>query len=373
MRRWWLFVILAGALMVLAGCAKAPVLPEAGEQLAPAPTASNVPAPAVSQSPLPVSTPLEEEDSSMIVARVLEAAAKAFDVPQEKIEVVSVETVDWPSACLGCAEADDICAQVITPGYRVVLRMGDARREAHTDATGRTIRFCEGSAGANTGPAGQQRPVPDEVWSRFTALLDYWMREKRGYGLEQVQKWEGLDITPPGLLGAVTYLFSGDRWNVTFVCPAVAADPICRVTLSHAAMGTIWEGRVNGAGEVVEDETPESIIRETPCDKQVTLDQYATWAGVEITPLEGGFRFVHHLPYVCCAELVFSAGGTAEEGVIRIVETNVGEMCRCMCPYNVAGEVDGLPSGSYTVEFWGVQFLPLYEPELITSTTVTVP
>lgn len=48
-------------------------------------------------------------------------------------ELASVERVDWPNACLGAPRADEACAEVITPGYRVTVREGDDLVEYHTD------------------------------------------------------------------------------------------------------------------------------------------------------------------------------------------------------------------------------------------------
>jgi hypothetical protein len=46
--------------------------------------------------------------------------------------IVSVEAVDWPDACLGAARPDEACAQVITPGYRVIVEQSGATIEYHT-------------------------------------------------------------------------------------------------------------------------------------------------------------------------------------------------------------------------------------------------
>lgn len=59
-----------------------------------------------------------------------------------EIDVVSVEAADWPDACLGLPREDELCAQVITAGYRVVL--GDAEGVFYlyrTDARGGAVRF----------------------------------------------------------------------------------------------------------------------------------------------------------------------------------------------------------------------------------------
>jgi len=51
----------------------------------------------------------------------------------EEIEVQSVEAVEWPDASLGCPQPGMMYAQVITPGYRILLRAGGQTYEYHSD------------------------------------------------------------------------------------------------------------------------------------------------------------------------------------------------------------------------------------------------
>lgn len=50
--------------------------------------------------------------------------------------VAEVENVLWPDACLGSAEPGELCSQVITPGYRIVIERVGGRTEYHTDLQG---------------------------------------------------------------------------------------------------------------------------------------------------------------------------------------------------------------------------------------------
>lgn len=54
--------------------------------------------------------------------------------------LVSVEAVDWPDACLGAARADEMCAEVITPGYRIVLEQAGETREYRASRAGQFRR-----------------------------------------------------------------------------------------------------------------------------------------------------------------------------------------------------------------------------------------
>jgi hypothetical protein len=50
--------------------------------------------------------------------------------------LTGVERVSWPDACLGAAHPGELCAQVVTPGYRVTLRGNGQPTEYHTTLTG---------------------------------------------------------------------------------------------------------------------------------------------------------------------------------------------------------------------------------------------
>ncbi len=75
--------------------------------------------------------PLDEYPEP-VEAAVADLAERLGLEPGE-IEVAEVEPVDWPDACLGAALEREVCAQVVTPGYRVILSAGDREYEYHTD------------------------------------------------------------------------------------------------------------------------------------------------------------------------------------------------------------------------------------------------
>lgn len=74
------------------------------------------------------------------VVEAIRVVAEKAGVPPQQIEVERFEEVDWPDSCLGLATADEMCAQVITPGYRVILNADGNRYEVHTDALGANVR-----------------------------------------------------------------------------------------------------------------------------------------------------------------------------------------------------------------------------------------
>lgn len=84
-----------------------------------------------------------EEKGEPAVDAAVDYAASELDIPSGAFDVVSVETWEWPDASLGCPEPGKSYAQVITPGYRVILEAEGERYEVHADKRGRTIVMCE--------------------------------------------------------------------------------------------------------------------------------------------------------------------------------------------------------------------------------------
>jgi hypothetical protein len=73
---------------------------------------------------------------------VLAALASELGVQPDALTIVSAEAVEWPDACLGVAEPGQMCAQVITPGYRIVVEVGGEQRTYHTDRGALSIRLA---------------------------------------------------------------------------------------------------------------------------------------------------------------------------------------------------------------------------------------
>ena len=67
------------------------------------------------------------------LAAVVREAANLLRVPIEEIKVESLSAQDWPDSCLGLGKPDDGCADVVTPGFLIVL--GDGFRY-RTDMAG---------------------------------------------------------------------------------------------------------------------------------------------------------------------------------------------------------------------------------------------
>lgn len=71
---------------------------------------------------------------------ILEKIRELFrDYPPEEIKIVLVEQVTWPDTSLGCPEPGKFYAQVLVPGYRIVVEVRGRKFEVHTDLSGRVV------------------------------------------------------------------------------------------------------------------------------------------------------------------------------------------------------------------------------------------
>jgi hypothetical protein len=56
------------------------------------------------------------------------------------IKVKSYAEIEWPDSCLGAGRPEEACAEVITPGYKILLTYKDKTYEYHTDVDGAALR-----------------------------------------------------------------------------------------------------------------------------------------------------------------------------------------------------------------------------------------
>ncbi|MBI2863724.1 MAG: hypothetical protein HYX94_04090 [Chloroflexi bacterium] len=113
---------------LLVACATPTGAPNGGER-----------SPLSSPSPEPTVPPGAQE---AVTAAKRDLAGRTGN-PTDKLSLVSVEEVQWRDASLGCPEPGKFYAQVITPGYRIVLHDGARQYEYHSDRGGRIV-LCSG-------------------------------------------------------------------------------------------------------------------------------------------------------------------------------------------------------------------------------------
>jgi len=84
-------------------------------------------------------TPSGSSESDVAVRAAIADLAARRKISPDKVQVVSVEAVDWPDTSLGCPQPGMFYAQIIVPGYRIVLSMDGKQVEYHADRKGRVV------------------------------------------------------------------------------------------------------------------------------------------------------------------------------------------------------------------------------------------
>jgi hypothetical protein len=86
------------------------------------------------------------EVPQQVLALFRDDLAQRASVKPETITVVSTTEQQWPDAALGCPKPGEMYAQIIVPGYRVVLQAGGEKYAYHSDQRGNFVVCANGLA-----------------------------------------------------------------------------------------------------------------------------------------------------------------------------------------------------------------------------------
>lgn len=123
-----LIILLVG--LSLAACAQASLEPVS-------PTVNAVTPPVLTQ------TAASDQAGKTAVDASLALLIKLLNINVDQVKISAVEAVDWSNACLGVQKPGEMCAEVITPGFRITLETGDKSYEFHTNQDGSQIRMVD--------------------------------------------------------------------------------------------------------------------------------------------------------------------------------------------------------------------------------------
>lgn len=90
--------------------------------------------------------------------------SQQLGIPADSITVVEARAVTWPDASLGCPQPGMAYAQVLTPGYRVVLEAGGQTYDYHGRSPD-AMFLCTtvGAEAVPQPPAGEEKRGPAAV------------------------------------------------------------------------------------------------------------------------------------------------------------------------------------------------------------------
>ncbi len=133
--------------------------PTATETATPEPTATPTPMPSDTPTPEPESADTSSDEGTgggeglstsveLPAAALPGALAAASDLAARlgadisSVNVLEIAQMEWSDSSLGCPQPETLYAQVITPGYLIVMESGGQLFNYHTDLLG-TVILCE--------------------------------------------------------------------------------------------------------------------------------------------------------------------------------------------------------------------------------------
>ena len=128
-----LTILMASLLASCASPASSPTTAESSpeETAKSAPESSNLPTDGT-----PVSNLSLVDNPPTAAVKAAEDLSRQLGVPVSEISFLKIEQVDWPDGCLGVHQPDQMCVQMITPGYQVILEVEGQQYEYHTNLDG---------------------------------------------------------------------------------------------------------------------------------------------------------------------------------------------------------------------------------------------
>ncbi len=90
--------------------------------------------------PLTQPSPSVDEPFPPAVTAAVGFLAEELEVNPGDVEVNSLTAETWPDTCLGLPDEGEVCAQVETPGWRIMIGIHDKEFEVHSDQIGENLR-----------------------------------------------------------------------------------------------------------------------------------------------------------------------------------------------------------------------------------------
>ena len=145
------FVAMIVILALLIGCAQPNATPPTTSQSAESQLSPVAPSPtfateerSITENDKETTHMAKEQLSDSLKQTILEAVSTEQNVPVDQLEITAAEAADWPDACLGLAKPDEMCAQMMTPGWAVMVTKGGQTWQYRTDLDALQVRLADG-------------------------------------------------------------------------------------------------------------------------------------------------------------------------------------------------------------------------------------
>ncbi len=154
------------------------------------------PQPPLIESPQPTAGErVISEAPEEILRKAQNWLAKELDVSPRNVQVVNALASEWPNSCLGLPQPNEMCAEVIIPGWQFTFQVKKDLYEVRSDQEGQIFRYQPAGVVSNQPPIGPTvRPPSTPFLPQKTPL--------RGDTLENTQ-WRLISM---GRVGAVQWI-----------------------------------------------------------------------------------------------------------------------------------------------------------------------
>ncbi len=89
------------------------------------------------------SSPTTDKLPTTVQSAVLSDATKRVSKPVAALRITQTQKENWGDSCLGLAVEGKLCAQVIVPGWKVVVSDGQRELVYRTDEKGKQVKLEE--------------------------------------------------------------------------------------------------------------------------------------------------------------------------------------------------------------------------------------
>ena len=198
-------------------------------------TPTFTPTPGPTRTPTPTPAP---SDSGLAAAAARALAAAALGVPAAQIALESVEQIDWPNPSLGCPQPGVMHAQVIVPGWLIVVHHNGRSYEYHADAPGDRVVTCD--------PAIVGTPTPAINVAEKASIVDPIRMTVSGI-LPGGESAELLRVEDPELLRQIVAALNGP----TYLAERDPCATLIRLEFKMAKSSTVLTYACSGKGAII--------------------------------------------------------------------------------------------------------------------------
>jgi len=105
------------------------------------------------------------EELSQLPAEIADAVRqdlqRKIGIPPTQVRITEATRQTWPNACLGLAKSDELCAQMLVEGWRIVLSDDSERWVYRTDDRGKLLRMEPLASSTSLLPTMPKEALPD--------------------------------------------------------------------------------------------------------------------------------------------------------------------------------------------------------------------